>query len=419
LDESSILIRVILLFFLIFLGAIFSGFETAALSFRRLVRVRISRRPGLRANLLYRLLENPRDLIISTNTGNEFVNILASSLAASLIIVSLGPEWKLANVLVMVPLLMLFGDITPKVLAVRFGDKLALLVAPVIYAWTIISFPLRFIVRLLANLAIRILIGKSEGLSDQLSDGEYLALVRLGTRSGSLDINEQEMISGVFRFGDRTVKELMTPRVTMFSLPLDMPLADMIKIIKSKRFSRVPIFSEREENIIGILHVKDLLRYTLKTQSTENISLEKLLRPVHFVPEYQSGRTLFWEMKKLKTHIALVVDEYGGIEGLVTMADLLEEIFGKIVDEFDLLADQYIIADNGGWIVSAQTTLLDFNNKTGAALENTFVETVGGHVMDAFGRLPEEGETQVIDGYRFEIVKRVGTRLVKLKVEKV
>jgi magnesium and cobalt exporter, CNNM family len=326
----------------------FAGAETALFSLTRVSREALAQRDDPGSRRLRALLAQPRRLIVTLIVGNELINIVASSFSASIVqhvLPSLRQTWQVAvSTAVVVPLLLWFGEMTPKSLAVRIGESWARAVSLpltlVLWALT----PVRVVLSAVAGVVIRLVGGRRQTQDEGLREEEFRALVDVGSEMGELQVAERRLIHNVFEFGDTTVAQVMTPAERVFALPYELPLGKLVDAVAQERYSRVPIYRTVKKRparkgdgeakaieFIGILLAKDLVGYA--SGRLEGHTLQELLHPPLFVPRTTKCDHLFREFQKRKTHLALVVDEYGRLAGLVTMEDLLEELFGEIADE--------------------------------------------------------------------------------------
>ena len=329
--ELIILVKIILIFILLCFSAFFSGSETALFSLGsvKLFQLKESNHP--KASLIQELLEKPRRLLISIIIGNESINITASALAASICISLAGTQGKWLAIAIMTPLILVFGEVIPKTIAISYSEKSSLLVAKPISTFARIIFPIRWIIKIVVD-RLTSLLGKQEEKEESIFfEEEFKELVEVGHKEGIIEKEEREMIHKILKFGDTIVSSIMTPRSDMFSLPYDSDIDHIIREINENHFSRIPIYKHEKNNIIGVLNAKDLLTLRNKQDST----IISIIRKPYFVPKGKKIQEVLNEFQDKKIHLALVVNEYGSVIGLVTMEDLLEELFGEIYDEFD------------------------------------------------------------------------------------
>ncbi|RMH77757.1 MAG: HlyC/CorC family transporter [Calditrichaeota bacterium] len=410
--------------FLLLLGlsAFFSGSETAFFSLSRstLEEFRVSRKKSLQR--VAELMKHPRQLLITIVLGNTIVNITTASLAAVLthrlgIALALNPRLVLfADIVVVTMVLLIFSEILPKVVAVRkpqtYARHSSLPLTILFYFLFPISFVLARFTEFIQNWV---------GFSPEkaiLSEGEVKTLVAMGQEQGALEKDEKEMIFSIFEFGETSVKEIMVPRTDMVCIELNTTLTQLMELIKSKMLSRIPVYKERIDNIVGILYVKDLLPL-LSKRRRERLNLGRLVRQAYFVPEQKKIAELLREFQKERIHMAIVVDEYGGVSGLVTLEDIIEEIVGEIQDEFDREPPLYKKVDENTYIVDGRMPLEEINHELHLNLPTEEgVETISGFILSLLGSLPKEKESTYYNGYQFIVERVVKNRILKVRIER-
>jgi putative hemolysin len=326
-------------------AAFFAGSETALFSLTRVEREAMAQKDAAAGRRVLRLLDDPRRVIVTIILGNELINITASTITAN-ITARLTPDLhQMLQVLITtawtVPLILLFGEMVPKSIAIRTGARWALYASRMLELVMWLISPLRWVLYVVSGVFVRIVGGKDERSPEGLREEEFLALVDVGSETGELQVGEKRLIHNVFQFGDKTVGQIMTPAEKVFALPYEMPLGRLVETIGSSKYSRVPIYRSRGAkpagqrrsplDVVGLLLAKDLIGY--RHGRLEGHTVQDLLHPPLFVPRTTKCDTLFREFQRRKTHQALVVDEYGQLAGLVTMEDLLQELFGEIADE--------------------------------------------------------------------------------------
>ena len=339
--EGEIL-RLLLFFALLLMSGFFSGSETALFSLAPVQLIKLKEDGHPRAALIGSLLENPRRLIATIFIGNEFVNIGAAALMASTIS---GVAGHLGDVVVTlistgisVTLILFLGEITAKNLAVRLVQKWSLAAARPLWLLSLIMAPLRWVIEKIADLVVHLVERKVPDSGEEESavkESEFLTMVDAGSEDGVIDEGEQELIHNIFAFGDRRVGEVMTPAAKVFALSATLPMGRVLTEVKESRYSRIPVFQGNRNRIKGLLYAKDLIATAYGLEGRK-VRLQDMLHPGYFVPRSVTCAQLFREFRRRMTHLALVVDEYGTMVGLVTMEDLLEELFGEIRDEKEM-----------------------------------------------------------------------------------
>lgn len=369
-----------------------------------------------------KLMTQPRQLLITIIIGNTVVNITIASLAAILttqfcIKFNFNPEIGiLLNIVVVTLVLLIVSEVMPKVIAVRNPRSFSCVVSGVLTAIFYLFFPISLVLTRFTRF-----VQHSMGFSaerTQLSEEELKTLVDVGAEQGTLEKDEKEMIHSIFEFGETTVKEIMVPRTDMVCIEANATLSQIMELVKTKLLSRIPVYEDRIDNIIGILYVKDLLPL-LGRRKKERLDLKKLVRPPYFIPEQKKIDDLLRHFQKERIHMALVVDEYGGVAGLVTLEDVIEEIVGEIQDEHDKESPLYHKIDKNTFVVDGRMSLEEINDEFHLNLPTEEgVETVGGFLLNILGTLPEEKETTRYGKYQFVVEKIAKNRILKVRIEK-
>lgn len=288
----------------------------------------------VQVDTIERLLENPQLLLVSILIANELGNIIASSMATPFFLSYLGKRGEWIAIIVMTILIIFFCDILPKSFSIRNSEKVSLWIASPMHKCVLALSPLRWIINLLVNSLISLLKIKWDPMENIYMESEIKDLVDLGHQEGSLEKTERDLIHRVFRLSDTKVSMIMTPRKDIFMLPLEMSLEKILSQVKESHYSRIPIYSGDKDNIVGILNAKDLLIF-LKVNSSQKFNLLKIIRKPLFIPPNKRIDDLLRELQHKKIHIAIVLDKDRRVKGLVTMEDILEELFGEIYDEYD------------------------------------------------------------------------------------
>lgn len=400
-------IQLVVLVILLALSAFFSSAETALTTVNRL-RIRALVDEGdARAITLSKVIEDPGKLLSALLIGNNIVNISASSIATVLATNFWGSAGAGISTGIMTLLVLIFGEVTPKTMASLKAEKIALSYAKIVYAIMFVFTPLIFILDLLSGGLLRLIGVDPDKRDDSVTEEDLRTIVEAGHEDGVLETEEHKMINNVFDFGDHQAKDIMVPRVDMCFLKLDATYEEFIEIYKEEKFTRIPVYEETRDNVIGILNVKDLLLYNPKEQE---FHVKDFLREAYYTYEFKNTSELMMEMRKSSISIAIVLDEYGATAGLVTLEDLLEEIVGDIRDEFDEAeAEEVQQLGEREYLVEGACKLEDLNDMIGLGIESEDYDSIGGIVIEALQHLPSEGE---------EVTTENGTRLVVEKVDK-
>jgi len=364
-----------------------------------------------------RLTKYPRRLLITILVGNESVNVAISVVAATVFLSFFGEEGKWAAIAVMTPMLLIFGEAIPKTFAIINPIRFSSFVSPVLLGFFRTARPVVWALEKISGWVIILLRMEKPPQSDGLMEDEFKMLVDAGHREGALEESQRDLINRVFELSNVVASEVMTPRVDMFCLPVSMGIDDMeTEIITNARYSRIPVYGENSDDILGILYTKDLL--TMMTRGEKTAGVESLLRKPYFVPSGKKARSLLGDFQAKRIHLAIVVDEYGGVAGIVTLEDILERLFGDIYDEYDIKRDIYRRIDEKTLIVSGMMPRDLFNETIGAPIIPEDFDTVGGFIFHLFGKLPASREEVSFGDYLFSIEKVSGARIEEIRVTK-
>jgi len=417
--DITLWIEVVLFIVLMLFSGFFSSSETSLFSLSKMQLEQMRRDDTPNLPLIERLLSQPRRLIVTILIGNEFVNVAASVISAAIVIQLLGAENKFVNLFIMVPILLLFGEITPKTLAIRNNVAFASLQSRPIELFARAIKPLRWIVRLVADGVTTLLIGKERTLANIVTEDMVRTLAREALGAGALAPSEASYIDHIFDFGNKTVEELMTPRSNIFYLPSNLPFTEMVQELRRTRHTKVPVYGQHRDDIIGILYARDLLGIDPESVSGSGKHLQRLLREPYFVPESKLASDLFHAFRQRKQSLALMVDEYGGVTGLLSMEDLLECIFGDIPSASDVMTTAtHKELDSDGLHVDGSLLIEQFNKDFGEALPGQGPETVGGLILHSFTELPATGSSIDIGALEFVVDKIASNRIESLTVRK-
>jgi gliding motility-associated protein GldE len=404
------------------LSAFFSSSETAFFSLTRSRIAELKESRDGKAQRVIRLLDHPKQLLITILTGNALVNVAIAVLAA-LLAIRLARTHNfpvsaalIVEVFVVTAVLLLFGEITPKIIAIKYAETWALWTALPIEFCRRLLFPITWVLNLISAWVSRALRVERERFT--LSEDEIRTLVEVSEERGALEEDEKEMIQGIFEISEKTVKEIMVPRVDIVCLPITATAQDVIRVVKEKGHSRIPIYNENLDNIAGLIHVKDLLPFA--HNGNWEVEISTILREANFVPEGKKIDDLLRQFQQEKTHMAIVVDEYGGTSGLVTLEDVLEEIVGEIQDEYDRELPLYQKIGEDIWLVDARINIEELNDLLGDDLipESDDYETLGGFIFAQTGDLPEIKQVITFDNLTFTVEDVIGKRIGRIRIEK-
>jgi putative hemolysin len=398
-----------------FLGvsALLAGAEAAYFSLSRLGSAHLEPEESPGHALLTRVLRDPRDLLITLLVGITLVNIAASALATQVATTLFGPRGVGIAIPIMVFLIVVFGEVLPMTLAVGAPHRFGLLLARPVLALQWLLTPVRLLLGAFTRMVSRAADG--DGVAKAaITEAELRTLVEVGHQEGVVQRTEREMIHGVFELGETSVAEVMVPRTDVFGLDVATPRDRLLQAIRANLHHRVPIYEGSLDHVVGILQVKDLLPYYAGLPP--DFDLRAHLAGPYFVPQSKRADALLREFKAKKLRMAVVVDEYGGTAGVVTLEDILEEVVGEIRDEFEAEERLAQPVDERTWRVAAKMAIGDFNTVTGLSIPDEHFETVGGWVLDLFGRVPHRGESVEANGIRVTVETIHRNRILQVLV---
>ncbi len=359
------------------------------------------------------LLAKPRELLITIYIGNEFVNIAISVVVTSIAVNLFGSIGVGIAIGLGTLLLLIFGDIIPKSISIKFAQPYALFSAYPLKAFAGLVQPAQKLFSIWTEKIIRSIGILPHSLKESsITDEEFRAMVQVGEGEGVIDSDERELIQNVIEFGETTVSEIMTPKIDMFTVNIDDSLNDILPRIIENFYSRVPVYGVDEEGILGILFTKDLTRH--KHVPREKINLKSILHPTLSVPQSKKIKEMLEEFRKLKRHMAIVLDEYGSVCGLVTLEDIIEELVGEIDSEMRQEELPLKKLSENHYRIAGTYSLAEFNESFQSELPENDYDTVGGYVFGLFGRIPRSGESTTVDRFKFRVQKMKGSRILNL-----
>ena len=403
---------IIIFIFLLILSAFFSGTETAYFHIRKHRKETPEK--------IKSVLESPQRLLVSLLTGNTIVNVSIASLAAY-ITAGFADDYTwskstliLMEVLVVSVVVLIFGEILPKMIAIKYSKEYALKMYTPLKIMMFILSPIAQGFNAITNVVIKIIPFRKEKIFD--SEEELKILAELGEEEGTLQEEESDMIQSIFDFKEKTVGEIITPRVDIVSLKSDESIDKAMDIIGERQFSKIPIYKDTIDNIKGILYAKDIIPYLMG--SRPNVNLQTLARQPFFVPETKPIDDLMEEFKLRKTSIAIVVDEWGGTEGLVTLEDVVEEVMGEIRDPYDQEESNVLKQSDGSFIVEGSITIYDLEEETDIEFpEDRDYDTLGGFILDILTDIPQTGEQVEFNDMVFTVQTVENNRIGKIKIQ--
>lgn len=401
-------------FFLVGSG-LFSGSETALFSLSRidLQQLRNTRDP--QSESIHAMLDEPRRLIISILCGNELLNIASAANMTSILLMLFGENAGWINILVMVPLLLLVSEVTPKTIAVNFPLAFSTSISTrILPKWIYLVTPLRAVVRLVADRVTTWVVGEVVDRENLLQPDELKTLLEEGEETGIIDATERVLIDNLLEASETDISHIMTPGPRIRFLDASQSVPDIIQRFRRYEHPRVPVYSGHWDNVIGFVHSEDVLRLVRGGVDPETIKIEDILRHAHFVPPTIMVAEMFNFFQEHRTRAAIVLGEFGEVLGIVTMKDVLTFFFGEITGK--MRGSEDYAQDDNGYLVPGDMRLFDFYNLTNIDIEDPVMTTVGGLVFRLFGRLPTAGEEVAYEGYRFRVVEVSGLRISRLRV---
>ncbi|MGA1868023.1 MAG: hemolysin family protein [bacterium] len=407
--------------FLILLSAIFSGIETAITAVNRLKIKNLSDKNDRKAKTLEKLLEHPGRVITTILIGNNLANVAASALATAVAIMYF--DGHLANIalittiviIIMTLVILIFGEIIPKNFSILRAERISLASSHVVKAITTLMLPVTMVLSHFTRTIIKFIDGTIPEKGSLVKDDELNYILKMSNEEGILEEEEKEMIQGVIDMNKSIAREIMTPRTDMACVEINMSVQEVIDVIRSTGHSRIPVYENRIDNVKGIIFAKDLLNVGAEEKKNDIVNY---IKKAHYVPETKKVDDLLTEMKKTKHHIAIVVDEYGGTSGVISIEDILELIVGEIQDEYDEEEPPPMIklSDNN-YLFSAGISIDEVNEELNITIpEEEDYDTLGGFLCALFGRIPSQGDTMKWENLLFKIDKVERKRILQVGV---
>jgi putative hemolysin len=414
--HPSVTLALIGIVCLVALAALFAASEASLLA---LSRLRIAQRDhNGKTNRLVRLMDERNNYLTTILVGNTLVLLTAQSLATWAAI-QIG-VWRpvLVSTIIMVVLLLVAGEIVPKMVVVQDATTWAARLSGFLaFMWKVLR-PVTWTIVTVTSALIRLFGGDPNRAGPYVTEDDIRALVNVGEKQGVLEEEEKEMIHSIFEFGDTVAREVMTPRTDMVCTSAQDPVRHGVELVAREGYSKLPVYEGNIDHVVGVVHDRELLVYVSRAEL--DAPLRMLMRPIKAIPENKKIDELLREMQAEHVSVAIVVDEYGGTAGLVTMEDLLEEIVGEIMDEYDAeeRPPEITPAGNNEFIVDARMNIDDVNERLGLHLPTEDFESIGGYTFGLFGRVPVPGEHVVIDGGVVLVVeKTAGRRLLSVRIK--
>ncbi len=413
-STSSIWFEIIALAFLLYLSGFFSSSETALTSVsKHKIKEHI---PNMKDYLKW-----SNKMLTTILISNNIVNILASSIATILVLDILGPKnaglSAAIATTVMTILILVFGEITPKIYARENTDQVFKKTIPTIKVLSVIYSPVVKALMVTSNMIIKLLGGKALPDAPFITEEDIVGVVEVGQEAGVVKEEESFIVKRTFDLRKTSVREIMTPRVEIVAVEENDTVSDLIKIVKEEEYSRIPVYRETIDDVVGVCYAKDVLSLMSrrKCEDVKRMRVKDIMRDPLFVPETMKISDLLSELRTKKVHIAIVVDEFGGTAGIVTFEDIIEELIGEIYDEYDQGETIGIKRlEDGSYLIDAMTPLNDIERELGVVFPETEYETLAGYLLEVFQRIPSTGEDVTVGNFYFRIVASGKNRIEKV-----
>ena len=425
-DSSGLASELLLILVLLMINAFFSMSEMAMVSSNKVKITMMKDKGNKKAARLLRILEKPSDFLSTIQVGITLAGFLASAQAATGLADYFTQFMKTVSIpfsneasvifitIVLSYFTLVFGELIPKRVAMQSPEKIALSTIGPIHFVSMIFRPFVIFLTFSTTIFGRLVGIHSDTLEEELSLEEIRSIIEVGREKGVINETERDMLDGIFEFDNKMGREVMTPRTEVEMIDVTEPTNNIVTKVTNGNFSRIPMYLDEVDNIIGILYIKDLFRQMINKGKIGNI--EDLLRKPYFAPETKFIDDLFKEMQIANAQIAILLDEYGGFSGIVTIEDILEEIVGNIYDEHDVM-DEYInkVTDNI-YLLDAMVSIDDFNDALGLDIESDNADSIGGFVIEKLGRVPKKGDSIFFQGHEFKVQQMSGKRIKVLKL---
>ncbi|WP_373238249.1 HlyC/CorC family transporter [Hungatella hathewayi] len=409
--DSSDYIQLLILILLIGLSAFFSSAETALTTVNK-IRIRNLAEAGDKSAVtLTKVLEDQGKMLSAILVGNNVVNLTASSMSTTLAMNIWSNKAVGVATGVLTLVILVFGEISPKTISTLYSEKISLKYAKFIYLFMTVMTPVIYAVNVLSSGFLRLVHVDPNRKQEAITEDELRTIVEVSHEEGVIESEEKKIINNVFDFGDSVAKDIMVPRIDMAMVEVDAAYDELIDIFREEKYTRMPVYEETTDNVIGIINMKDVLLI----DRNEEFHIRDLLREPLYTYEYKNTAELMVEMRQTSNNMIIVLDEYGATAGMITLEDLLEEIVGEIRDEYDEDEEQELVkVGPGEYVVEGSMKLDDLNDQLELELESEDYDSIGGLIIGQLDRLPEEGESVVCDGIRLVV-----DRLDKNRIDRV
>lgn len=410
--DSSSVSQIIALVFLVTMSAVFSSSETAITSVSKIKVRQLDQKDNKNAHLLKKLHDNMQTTISTILIGNNIVNIAASSIATILFTNIFHQNGALISTVVMTVFVLIFGEVLPKTIAQYKNKSVALKFSRFIYFLTIVFKPIVKVLNLLTRLVIKLFIGEGED-SSTLTEEELKTLVEVSEEEGVLKNQETEIMINALELKETLAVDIMTPRTSMASVDIEDAESDLKEIIKNITYSRIPVYEDSIDDIIGVLHIKELAHKII--EDDRDFKIRDILKPAFYAYEYIPVVDLFKQMRAKNISISIIIDEYGGTSGIVTMEDILEELVGEIDDEYDNEKEVTKINDNE-YLVDPEMRIDEVNERFDLDIQSDKFDSIGGFVIELLDRMPKSKDEVEFENLKFVVVNVDKRKITQLMI---
>lgn len=408
-------IQITILVALLFFSAFFSMSETALMSMSKIRLRHLVENHVKHAKLTQDLLDHPNQLLGTILVGNNLVNIAASAIATSIAIYFWNNKGVGIATFLMTLLILIFGEITPKNIAIDYTEEIVLFIAPIMNVFVKIFSPIVWVLTNFTNGLLHLFGLNKQEKRPLITEEELKTIVEVSSQEGVLESDEKEIIDNIFEYSDMRVKDIMIQRMDIVAVDVSATYEEVVEAFGEKQFSRIPVYEDTIDNIVGVLYAKDL--FFIPVEKIKQFDIKKYMREPFYTYEFIKISDFFRRMQGDRIHIAIVLDEYGGVAGIITMEDIIESILGDINDEYDPQDEEDIVCiKEGEYLVNGSVRLEDLNEEIGTHFESEDFESIGGFILGILGRIPRTGEIINYESIRFVIEKVDKSRIMKIRL---
>ena len=407
--------QITILVALLFFSAFFSMSETALMSMSKIRLRHLVENHVKHAKLTQDLLDHPNQLLGTILVGNNLVNIAASAIATSIAIYFWNNKGVGIATFLMTLLILIFGEITPKNIAIDYTEEIVLFIAPIMNVFVKIFSPVVWVLTNFTNGLLHLFGLNKQEKKPLITEEELKTIVEVSSQEGVLESDEKEIIDNIFEYSDMRVKDIMIQRMDIVAVDVSATHEEVVAAFGEKQFSRIPVYEDTIDNIVGVLYAKDL--FFIPVEKIKQFDIKKYMREPFYTYEFIKISDFFRRMQGDRIHIAIVLDEYGGVAGIITMEDIIESILGDINDEYDPQDEEDIVCiKEGEYLVNGSVRLEDLNEEIGTHFESEDFESIGGFILGILGRIPRTGEIINYESIRFVIEKVDKSRIMKIRL---